>query len=394
MNEFQDLLERRAHGIEPASEALQTILRTVGRRRRTRRVLSAMAATALIAAGTVAVAAPMLGHAPTKRSSSGLPPVADALSIRKALGIEGPTKGAPQSVVVRHEGPGDQVQLSLVKIQTGQATPLPRNARDATVSPNGGAVAVIRNDRIVVAPVDGGGAPAEIPRTAGAGGGMSWDSAGGALFTRVRDRWVSVSNAIPPNSEVFRHVSPVVRRLDVPAIPGGPIVLSVSPGGDLALLFGVTYRHHGEPHPHLFLGRFDGTAVTGLTRIEVPRGAVDGPMGWLGQNAFLLAPADGEALIVRIDGTRVPVNANPMANPCDYLPPADGCTRSGPRLLGTNDGGSLLFWRLAAEPAGNADAPAGEPSPIVLYYKTWLDGTHAIQLTGTVGVYGPPLAAR
>src|SRR5437870_4348332 len=252
MNEFQDLLERRARGVEPSSEALQTILRTVGRRRRTRRVLSAMAATALIAAGTFAVAAPMLGHAPTKLSSWGPPQVADALSIRRALGIEGPTKGAPQSVVVRHEGPGDQVQLSLVKIQTGQATPLPRNVREATVSP----------------------------------------------------------------------------------------------GGDLALLFGVTYRHHGEPRPHLFLGRFDGTAVTGLTRIEVSRGAVDGPMGWLGENAFLLAPADGEALIVRIDGTRVQVNANPMTNPCDYLPPAAGCTRSGPLLLGTNDGGSLLFWRL------------------------------------------------
>jgi hypothetical protein len=64
---------------------------------------------------------------------------------------------------------------------------------------------------------------------------------------------------------------------------------------------------------------------------------------------------------------------------------------AGPRLLGTNAQGSLLFWKLAAQAAPR---PPVELPTVVLYYRTWLDGTHAVRLTGVAGTFGPRVAAR
>src|SRR5207245_4351356 len=139
------------------------------------------------------------------------------------------------------------------------------------------------------------------------GAQVSWDQGGGALFTRLDGRWIRVSN--PTTSGAHPYRDPAIEKLNVPSIPGGPVLMSVSPGGDLALLFGVTWVKHTGAMPHLSLGNFDGVSVTDLRKIIVPPGAVEGPMGWVGENAFLIAPADGEALIVRTDGTRILVHA-------------------------------------------------------------------------------------
>jgi hypothetical protein len=114
-------------------------------------------------------------------------------------------------------------------------------------------------------------------------------------------------------------------------------------------------------------------------------------MGWVGDNAFLLAPAPGRALIVRTDGTWTLIEADRMEDPCSLVPVGARCVSKGPWLLGTNVDGSLLFWRLDALPlphVSDTDALA------TLYYRTWLDGTHPAKLTGAAGKYGPPCAPR
>jgi hypothetical protein len=79
-----------------------------------------------------------------------------------------------------------------------------------------------------------------------------------------------------------------------------------------------------------------------------------------------------------------------MDDPCRGLSPRMACVSEGPRLLGTNADGSLLFWKVSAERTGRESA-----TPIlVLYYKTWLDGTHGVRLSGLVGRLGPPVAPR
>lgn len=182
----------------------------------------------------------------------------------------------------------------------------------------------------------------------------------------------------------------MVDQLKVPSIPGGPVLLSVSPSGGAAALFGITYPEGAPPVPHLYLGSFDGDAVTEPRRIEIPASALEGPMGWVGDNAFLLAPEPGRALVVRTDGSRLEVTPEGIEDPCEALSSADPCTSEGPKLLGTNADGSLLFWKIAAEPTGDHSSP-----PIlVLYYKTWLDGTHGVRLSGLVGRLGPPVAPR
>jgi hypothetical protein len=57
--------------------------------------------------------------------------------------------------------------------------------------------------------------------------------------------------------------------------------------------------------------------------------------------------------------------------------------------MGTNADGSLLFWRISAE----RQDPSAQPA-LVLFYKTWLDGTHGVRLEGIVGRIGPPVAPR
>ena len=138
-------------------------------------------------------------------------------------------------------------------------------------------------------------------------------------------------------------------------------------------------------------GDFDGSAVTNVRRIDIPSTALGGPLGWVGDNAFLIAPARGEAMIVRVDGApAVHVAPDPAVDACTAAPTRRTCASSSPVLLGTNADGSLLYWSDVASwttPGGRAVVRHG-------YFQTWLDGTHGTRLTGAAGRYGPPLASK
>jgi hypothetical protein len=388
MSDLFALLERRAVQVQPQPDALEGIMHGVRRRRITRRVASGSAAL-LVFAGAMA-AVPMIQQhvTPPHQGVLAAPqPEGQALALRRTLGIRGFTKGAPNSVVVRQPISSGGAKVSVVQIDTGKTVELKGQIDDATISPGGDAVATVSKEHQLTVGSTRTWHPASgAPNSNRVGAQVSWDQGGGALFTRLDGRWVRLSNRTMagPHSEG----TPVVERLNVPSIPGGPVLMSVSPGGDMALLFGVTWVKHLGAKPHLFLGDFDGVSVTHSRKIAIPRGAVDGPMGWLGENAFLLAPAVGEALIVRTDGSRILVQASPMGDPCEFVAAAAHCKTAGPRLLGTDAEGSLLFWKLSAEEASR------QPPSVVLYYKTWLDGSHAIGLVGLAGVYGPAVAAR
>jgi hypothetical protein len=88
-----------------------------------------------------------------------------------------------------------------------------------------------------------------------------------------------------------------------------------------------------------------------------------------------------------------------MPDPCSLAPDGSQCTPGGPWLLGTNGDGSLLFWQVTGASQQTTGGSAGgaaqsQPAMTIFYYRTWLDGTHVLRLTGEVGRYGPPVAAR
>jgi len=194
------------------------------------------------------------------------------------------------------------------------------------------------------------------------------------------------------------------RALRVPRLPGGPSFLSVSPAKDFAVLFGVTpVRGAGSARavrPHLFVGRFHGTEVTHVRPVRVPPAAVRGPLGWLGDNAFLLSAGPGKAWIVRVHGSHVLVRAS-LPDSCASAPPGT-CASRGPRLLGTDGDRDLLLWAVravstptpaTASPGLRAGADA-RPAITTSYFSTWLDGSHVQRLSGAAATYGPALAAR
>ena len=391
MIDLQDLLDRRAHMVEPSLGAFARVLGTVRRRHRRRRTVAWGSAMVVLAAALTAI---VVGRpAPAQRAHvtlrAELLGTRQALAVRSDLGIEGPTKGAPDSVIVTERTRTGRVEVSLVHVRTGRSTHvgLEANTADTAISPTGDAVAAVRHHAVVVTSADEPAGATVIPETDGAEGQVSWDGTGSVLFTRVKGQWVRVSNATGRSSLAARRV---VQELTVPTIPGGPILLSVSPRGSLAALFGITYPDGQPPVPHLYVGRFDGVAVSDPREIEIPQSVLEGPMGWVGEHAFLLAPGPGRATLVRTDGSKVEVVAQGIEDPCGELSARIACTLNGPRLLGTNADGSLLFWKVSAELTSGASAP-----PIlVLYYKTWLDGTHPVRLGGLVGRFGPPVAPR
>jgi hypothetical protein len=113
-------------------------------------------------------------------------------------------------------------------------------------------------------------------------------------------------------------------------------------------------------------------------------------MGWLGDNAFVIGTGAGSAWIVRVTGSHLTV-APALPDGCSLDGAPETCRARGPRLLGTNAGGSLLYWRVRGAPDGE---DASRHERVVAYFSTWLDGSHAKQLTGPAGTYGPALAAR
>jgi hypothetical protein len=388
--DLQDLLDRRAGIIEPPLDALDRVMGAVRRRQLRRRAIAWGSAMILLAAAltTIVVTGPMARPRPSVALSAELLGTTQALAVRSELGIEGPTKGAPNSVIVTERKRTGRAQLSLVHVRTGKATPVDvdPDGGEPTVSPKGD-VAAVSHHAVVVVSANDPAKPAVIAQTDGVDGEVSWDGTGSALFTRVKGRWIRVSNA----ADGRRNLAPrQVQQLTVPVIPGGPILLSVSPGGAIAALFGITYPRATAPLPHLYVGRFDGTAVSDPREIEIPPSALDGPMGWVGENAFLLAPGQGKALLVRTDGSRIEVIPRGMSDPCASLSNRISCSSDMPRLIGTNADGSLLFWKISAERQQDPTAPAA----MVLFYKTWLDGTHGVRLEGIVGRLGPPVAPR
>jgi hypothetical protein len=344
----------------------------------------------VLAAALVAIAV----TGPTARQENGvavstqLLGTRQTLAIREDLGIEGPTKGVPDSVVVAERTEGGRVDLAVVHVRAGKSTRvrLQADENDPALSSKGD-VAAVSHHAVIVSSRKEPARTAVIPETDGADGQVSWDASGSLLFTRIKGQWVRVSNPVG-TAEDPGH--PLIQQVVVPTIPGGPILLSVSPGGGAAALFGITYPEGEAPVPHLFVGHFDGVSVTEPREIDIPAGVLAGPMGWLGDNAFLLAPGPGKALVVRTNGSRIAVTAEGIDDPCRALRAALTCASDGPRLLGTNADGSLLLWRISAERAPDSKAP-----PIlVLYYKTWLDGTHGVRLRGLIGRVGPPVAPR
>jgi hypothetical protein len=363
-----------------------------------------LSAGATASAALVAVA--LIGHpvatpsAPTRGAALAVPLAPQAArDLRTQMGIRGSTKGVPKAVVVR-TSTADGEQLELVQPGTGRKTRLPKGVSDTTVAPSGDAVAGLSGDDVViVAP----GAHGPTSHVVGSGdpGSLSWGARGSALFARIDGRWRLVPGSDQPSG---------VRTLRVPHVAGGPTFLSVSPNGDLVLLFGVTWTARegagGEPAdvrpsrdpdlsnaalaPHLYLGGFDGTQVTDVHLIRVPATAVEGPLGWVGDNAFLVAPGPGQATILRVDGTRIQVAPDGGVDACRKAPAGATCSAQQPRVLGTNDDGSLLYWRSVASWPG----PSGAARTTVAYFQTWLDGTNPVLLTGDAGRFGPPLAAR
>jgi hypothetical protein len=390
--DLPDLLDGRARLIEPSLDAFSRVMGTVRRRHRRRQALAWSAAVCVLAGALTSIALPRAtsGRRPDLALSGQLLGTRQALFVRRELGVHGPTKGAPESVIVSDRSPTGGVEISLVDVSTGQSTRVgvQGDANQATVSPKGDVLAAVSRRGVIVAYRGKRIRPAVIPGTEGAEGQVSWDGTGSALFARVKGQWVRVSNAAGiSGAEATR---PHVQQVTVPTVPGGPILLSVSPGGGVATLFGITYPKGQPPLPHLYVGRFDGMAVSAAEEVEIPRGALEGPMGWVGDNAFLLAPEPGKAMLVRTDGSKIQVFPQDIADPCQALSARIGCASDGPRLLGTNADGSLLFWRISAKPARDRSSP-----PIlVLHYKTWLDGTNGLRLSGLVGRLGPPVAPR
>lgn len=403
--ELRELLERRAEWVVAGPEALTAVLGAVRLRRRRRRT-SGVLAVSLIVVGSGLLAGASLTPAGTpaprpeaEQATAGAAAAQfdgspDALALRSRLHITGATKGASDEILVRHHDTSGSVSVTLVHAATGSATPMPPTDQGASVSPDGGTVAAVSHRHVVIM-YAGAAQPTTssdvVPGTVAAAAAISWTGQGSAFVAHVSGRWVQVS----PGDRADRLA---VRQLSVPKRAQPTALVSVSPAGDLALLFGVRHANGAKNtvEPHLFLGHFDGTSVTALHRVAIPATALAGPMGWIGDNAFLVAPAPGKALILRTDGTRVHVQPQDVPDPC-ALASADTCMSQGPNLLGTNHDGSLLYWRTAAvaiSASPTETATATDRTLLIRFYASWLDGSHVARLIGPAARFGPPLAPR
>jgi hypothetical protein len=396
---LRELLDERTGTLAPRPDALDRVHATARRRRRRRRV--AGGATALVATMVALTFAGGVLREPatpgTGRGVAAINPAAQSNgpeSVRDSIGISGPTKGAPGVTVAKSPAPdNNHASLATVQIDTGVMRPLPPNAASATVSPQETTVAMVtKDDRVVVESTVSSNRHSLGRQRPGAT--ISWDPGGTALFAFVDRHWIRVP---APDSTGRVITQTQVRVLSVPRLPGGPSFLSVSPAMDYVVLFGVAdpqtagndervSSHAGTPH--LYLGRYDQGRVSEVHRLHLPANARQGPMGWLGDNAFVIGTGSGSAWIVRVNRTHLAV-VPALPDGCSLAAAPAPCRSLGPRLLGTNAGGALLYWRVSGHPAS---AAAGHH--VVAFFSTWLDGSHAKPLTGPAGTYGPALAAR
>jgi hypothetical protein len=395
---LRDLLEERSSRVTPRADALERVHRTARRRRRRRRV--AGGATALVATTVALSFAGGVLREPVTGPPAGVAAIRpthtlDAAAYRASLGITGQTKGASSIVVAKSPAPEGQARLATWSADTGvMQRSLSKNVASASVSPQETSVAMVTKDDRVVVESAAGGAPQSLGHQR-PGSTISWDPSGTALFALVDGQWQLVPAPSATGEVTTTHRVPV---RGVPRLPGGPSFLSVSPDKDYVVLFGVSAAVDGGTltagtgRPHLYLGHYDGHRVSGLRPLRVPVSARQGPMGWLGDNAFVIGTGAGSAWIVRVTSSHLAVEpALPQGCSLDGAPAA--CTSRGPRLLGTNASGSLLYWRVSGHPEpGNAGT--NEEPRLIAYFSTWLDGSHVRRLTGPAGTYGPALAAR
>jgi hypothetical protein len=404
---LHDLLDERTAALEPRPDALERVRVTARRRHRRRRVTGGAAA---LVATTVAIsfAGGVLREPATRdpgdRAAASRSASREALdgaeTLRDSIGISGPTKGASNIIVAPSPAPDSgEAALAAFRVDTGvMQRALPKNAESASVSPQETTVALVtKNDRVVVESAAGG--DRHLLGRQRPGSTISWDPGGTALFAFVDRHWILVP-APDASGKVFTKTQ--ARVLGVPRLPGGPSFLSVSPGKDYVVLYGVSDagavsgdNKAALGRPHLYLGRYDGRRVSSVHPLRVPVHARQGPMGWLGDNAFVIGTGAGSAWILRVTGSHLAV-APALPEGCAVAGAPQPCRARGPRLLGTNATGSLLYWRVGGHPASatsNAGAATGGHR-LVAFYSTWLDGSHAKRLTGPAGTYGPALAAR
>lgn len=400
--EVRAMLDDRTEDIAPPSGALDRVHAVARKRRRRRRVAvgtSALLATSVALAFAGGVLREPLdggGHRPV--ASGGIVQISDPSMVRHDLGITGRTKGAGQVVVAKSPSPDSkQPAWTLVQTDTGFSEELPNNTKAATLSPQQNSVAMVtKGNTVVVQSTSGAVADRTVVKHQRPGANISWDPRGTALFALIDGHWTRVP---APTAAGTIHTSASVRVLGVPRLPGGPSFLSVSPSRDYTLLFGVATAgeaggHRAGARPHLYLGRFDGKRrVSHLDRIAVPRAARQEPMGWLGDNAFVIGTGADAAWIVRVDGSHVVVAAA-LPDGCSLEGAPVACRSRGPRVLGTNADGSLLYWRVRGVPTQTADGADAREHGVVAFFSTWLDGSHPKQLTGPAGTYGPATAAR
>lgn len=403
MSDLRERLEERAAALPPDPDALDRIRAAAARRRLRRRgtagAVAAILVGVLVFSGVLSPATPTPGDAAPPLSRPLPARDTSAVAVREQFGIVGPTKGSPAGVVVpAPRRPRTRRHLmSVVEMSSGKRVSVPRGTT-VTVGP-GGALATVGSTKLSVKRT--GSASAVVVRTRTRARQVTWSADGTALFALVGSEWILVptgSTARGSDANRAGQVTP----LHVPRLPGGPTLMSVSPDGTHVLLFGIVTAPAVTPTngrvpgfarahplarvPYLYLGDFDGTTVTAVRPIPIPATALSGPLGWLGDNAFLVAPGPGRALIVRPG--QPPVEVRAMGIPASCVAGETACPGSGPWLLGTNQDGTLLLWRvhgLDAAPEG----PAG-----AAYYATWLDGSHAARLTGVAARYGPAVAPR
>ena len=396
--ELQRALDERAASVWPSRDALYRVCTTVRRRRRRRRVAIGSCALVATTVAFASVGGSLHELSRPDRAAISSPPAGrdrvgtqGAVALRSLYGIVGTTKGAaaPASAL---PDPGGGTGAA------GIAESLPKNATSTSVSPGHTTIAVVTKQQQVVVESTAPGSSRKVIGRTKSGAQVSWAPGGTALFAFVGRHWVQV-----PSSSTDENPRAQVHALRVPRVAGGPSFISVSPGRDVVVLFGVTRIHDAAgrqaARPHVFIGRFNGTRVTHVRPVDTPASAVRGPLGWLGDNAFVVAAGRGAALIVRVHGSPVSVRAA-LPDACSVEGAPAPCASRGPRLLGTDADGALLYWKVRAEPApadgaGTAETPAGAVTPpVVFFFSTWLDGSHATRLTGSAGRYGPTLAAR
>ena len=399
--ELREALDARAETVWPSRDALFRVRTTARRRRRRRRVTIGGCALVATTVAFASVGGSLHEANRAERSAVSSPAsrarvgTAGAAALRTLYGIVGTTKGAAAPARSLPEAPP-----VVGPRQTGGSVSIPGDAASTSVAPGHTTVAVVtKQQQVVVESTVSGSSKAVLGRTT-SGAQVSWAPGGTALFAFVGKHWVRV-----PSADGTENPRAHAQALSVPRVAGGPTFLSLSPGKDVVVLFGVTRARGGtDPRPavpHAYIGRFDGADVTHVRRIGVPAAATGGPLGWLGDNAFVVAAGPGRAWIVRVHGSPVTVRAA-IPDVCSLAGAPAACISDAPRLLGTDAAGALLYWEVRVEsPAAPANgssgglsgnAPAGAAT--VDYFSTWLDGSHSTRLTGAAGTYGPTLAAR